>query len=373
MSIAVFLPTLWIGGAEKLHVYLINEWIKEGHDVELIVLFDSSHNIDVESLIDVQCKKTFLNLKSYRHSILALIKFFYKHKHKYNYILVPMWPLTIIAILAWMLNGFTGKLFISEHTNISASSKAEINTPLLLIKLSIFLFYRFSTGIIAVSNGVKHDIKNLGKIKHNKIKVIYNPSALGIIKPTQKELNLYRESLWKHKYKFKFLGVGSLKQQKNFSLLITAFSKLEQEILENSQLIILGDGPLRESLLSQVNNLQLSDQISFPGRVLNPYPWFQSADVFVLSSSWEGFGNVLVEALECSLPIVSTDCLSGPSEILLDGLYGRLVPTYDADALSEGMQRSLTEKHDLNKLYQRSQDFSVKKISSQYLQYFQNK
>ena len=370
MSIAVFLPTLWIGGAEKLHVYLINEWIKAGHEVELIVLFDSTHNIDVESLIDERCKKTFLNLKSYKHSIFSLIKFFYKNKH--DFFLVPMWPLTIIAIFAWMLNGCVGKIIISEHTNISASSSAEINTPLFLIKLSIFIFYRFANGIIAVSKGVKNDIENLGKINSDKIKVIYNPSALGIIKPTQKELKLYSESLWKPKYKFKFLGVGSLKEQKNFSLLIEAFSKLEPEILADSQLIILGDGPLMQDLLSQVNNSQLSDQISLPGRVLNPYPWFQSANVFVLSSSWEGFGNVLVEALECSLPIVSTDCLSGPSEILLDGLYGKLVPVNDADALSKGMHFSLTAKHDLQKLYQRSQDFTVQKISSQYLQYFQN-
>ncbi|MBT6045933.1 MAG: glycosyltransferase, partial [Candidatus Scalindua sp.] len=106
-----------------------------------------------------------------------------------------------------------------------------------------------------------------------------------------------------------------------------------------------------------------------PGFVTDPYPWFRSADLFVLSSRWEGFGNVIVEALECGVPVVSTNCLSGPAEILENGRYGKLVPVQDVEALADAIVNSLAGPHDREPLIRRAQDFSVRKISDQYLAY----
>jgi len=105
--------------------------------------------------------------------------------------------------------------------------------------------------------------------------------------------------------------------------------------------------------------------------VSNPYPWYCTADLFVLSSMWEGFGNVIVEALECGVPVVSTNCPSGPSEILDNGEYGTLVPVGDYVLLSNAIHSTLLKKVNKNKLIERSKQFTVTKISLQYLKYFE--
>ena len=368
MKLTVLLPTLWIGGAEKLHACLINNWLESGHDVELIVLFENDHDIDIKPLIDDRCKIFHLHNRSYRYSITSLYKFF-KSNHS-DFIVAPMWPLTIVASISWMLSGRRGKLFLSEHTNLTVSSHKEVKTPLWLIKLSMKIFYKSVDGIIAVSEGVKQDILSLTGFASKDVKVIYNPTALGIKKLDSLEKSKYIEALWDARYEYRVLGAGGLKAAKNFAMLISAFSKLEPSILARSQLIILGDGPLKEDLNKQIQDLGLEDQIKLAGRVLDPYPWFQSASLFALSSSWEGFGNVLVEALESEIPIVSTDCFSGPSEILEEGAHGILVSVADEDAFAAAMEQSLTTIQDTSRHLQRANDFSVPKISNEYLEYF---
>ena len=123
-------------------------------------------------------------------------------------------------------------------------------------------------------------------------------------------------------------------------------------------------------MLSEIESYGLEKQIFLKGNVLDTYPWYASSSLFVLSSSWEGFGNVLVEALECGIPIVSTDCKSGPSEILENGKFGTLVPVNDHHALQNAIEIVLNMDHDSQILKTRAQDFSIKKISREYLNYF---
>ena len=139
------------------------------------------------------------------------------------------------------------------------------------------------------------------------------------------------------------------------------------------KLIILGEGKLRSSLESLISELGLEDSISLVGFTNNPYPWYLTADLYVLSSDWEGLPTVLIEALECGLPFVSTDCPSGPSEILDNGHYGKLVPVGDPFALAAAMEESLSQSHDCTLLMKRAKDFSVPKISDLYLNYFATK
>ena len=368
MNVAIILPTIWIGGAEKLHVHIINRLIEIGYKIELLVLFNSDHKVNLLPLINQDCSITFLNLKKYKQAPFRLYKIF-KEK-EFNWIVAPMWPVTSIAIFAWLITGKKGKLFISEHTNISVSAAKEIKTPMLLIKISMLALYRFASGIIAVSEGVKDDICSLSSLKNEKVKVIYNPAALNFLPPSAEKIEKYKRELWGPNYKYRVLGVGSLKEQKNFSLLIRAFAKLPSNILNQAELIILGDGPLKSNLKAEIDVLKLNEQITLQGRVLDPYPWFHSATLFVLSSNWEGFGNVLVEALECGLPIVSTDCHSGPAENLQNGTFGKLVTVNDVDSLSEGMRDALLAQHDKSLLVSRSADFTVEKITKEYIEYF---
>ena len=135
------------------------------------------------------------------------------------------------------------------------------------------------------------------------------------------------------------LGVGRLSLIKNFPLLVRAFARVRRD--RDARLMILGEGKQRQSLLNLAMRLGVADSVALPGHVTNPYAYMARARLFVLSSLWEGFGNVLVEALACGTPAVATDCRSGPAEILDHGRYGPLVPVGDESALADAMRRTL--------------------------------
>ena len=161
------------------------------------------------------------------------------------------------------------------------------------------------------------------------------------------------------------LTVGRMVVQKNHLLLIHAFAKLRSRL--NVRLAILGEGELRPDIENLVREYGIDSAVSMPGWVANPYAYMARADLFVLSSSCEGFGNVLVEALACGCPVVSTDCPHGPSEILDDGRWGRLVPCDDVDALSDAMAVTLAEgPPPVENLRRRANDFAPERIMKHY-------
>jgi glycosyltransferase involved in cell wall biosynthesis len=164
------------------------------------------------------------------------------------------------------------------------------------------------------------------------------------------------------------LAVGTLKEQKDFTTLIQSVNEVAANIPVS--LIILGEGPERARLESLSKSLGISEKISLPGYVVDTAPYFNAADLFILSSAWEGFGNVLVEALECGTPVISTNCKSGPSEILENGKYGKLVPVKDYFALARGIEEMLAADHDTELLKKRAEFFSVERIALQYIDYF---
>jgi glycosyltransferase involved in cell wall biosynthesis len=197
--------------------------------------------------------------------------------------------------------------------------------------------YRYSHRIVAVSKGVAADLElNIG-LPNNNVSVIYNPVV------TSKMEELAQESL-PHPWLTAssppvVLGIGRLTYAKNFSLLIESFYDLRKEI--EAKLIILGEGPDRPTLVNLISSLGLSRDVLLPGFVPNPYSFLKNCSIFVLSSRWEGLPTVLIEALACGAPVVSTDCPSGPREILQDGKLGALVPISDKLALTEAIQNGL--------------------------------
>jgi glycosyltransferase involved in cell wall biosynthesis len=164
------------------------------------------------------------------------------------------------------------------------------------------------------------------------------------------------------------LGVGRLSRIKNFSLLVRAFAKLRAE--RHCRLVILGEGKHRKKLLALAGELGVRDDMDLPGFVANPVAYMARAALFVLSSRWEGFGNVLVEALACGTPVVSTDCPSGPSEILQGGRFGPLVPVDDAAALTEAMRQCLTSPLDVQTLRQAASPYTLERSCDAYLRCF---
>ena len=199
------------------------------------------------------------------------------------------------------------------------------------------LTYRSADTIIAVSNGVADDLSTMLKLKRNQINVIYNPVVSEhLIKNSREPV----DHPWLTSNKVPvILGVGRLTEAKNFNALIHAFSIVVASI--PARLIILGEGEQRDSLETIIDQLNLADQVDLPGFTNNPYPYMRCADLFVLSSIWEGLPTVLIEALSCGTKVVSTDCPSGPREILENGKWGTLVPVNNAEELANAMIFSL--------------------------------
>jgi len=156
-----------------------------------------------------------------------------------------------------------------------------------------------------------------------------------------------------------------MKAQKNHPLLLRAFARLNRR---DARLMFVGDGTGREALLSLARDLGVVDRVIFAGFQLDPTAFYKTADLFVLSSNYEGFGNVIVEAMAYGTTVVSTDCPSGPAEILENGKYGRLVPVRDPQALADAMQAALTEPHDPDLLKTRAADFAPAIAAKRYLE-----
>jgi glycosyltransferase involved in cell wall biosynthesis len=360
--ISVVLPDLRGGGAERLHVNLANDWVARGLHVQFAVM---SAEGELPAILDKRVELHDLRVARFRSLLWPLAR--HLRRTRPSVTLAAMWPLTSIAIAAWHLAGRPGRMVVGDHTQLSVSAVQEMSVPSWFVGQTMRHTYPRASGVIAVSQGVKDDLCELAGLDPSIIRVIYNPTAVGIAYGRGGPES--RTRLWGRAAGKNILSVGTLKAQKDHATLIEAFALLPPEM--DARLTILGEGSLRQELEAQVRRMNLGDRVRLPGFVLDPYPWYQTADLFALSSRWEGFGNVLVEALECGLPIVSTDCRSGPSEILDDGRYGKLVPVRDPVAMASAIRASFAEEHDTEMLCKRARDFSVATISDEYLRYLE--
>ena len=161
------------------------------------------------------------------------------------------------------------------------------------------------------------------------------------------------------------MTVGSMKAQKNHPLLLRAFAGMGRW---DARLMLVGTGAGEAGLRVAADELGITQQVIFAGFHSDPTPFYQTADLFVLSSDYEGFGNVIVEAMACGTPVVSTDCPSGPAEILEQGKHGRLVPVGDVEALTSAMQAALAARHDPDALKQRAANFAPAIAAKRYLE-----
>ncbi len=227
-----------------------------------------------------------------------------------------------------------------------------------------FLKYatRKADRVIAPSKGVALDLASVVALSPEKVQVIYNPVNLEQVEHLSKEP--IEHAFFKDSNSATLLSVGRLVKQKNHVIIVNALSKIRN--FYSAKLIILGDGPLREAILSRASELELKECVDLPGFDPNPFRYMARASVFVLSSFYEGFPNVLVQAIACGCPVVSTDCPSGPQEILDGGKYGYLVPVNDEEALAEALLRTL--KGEVKPVPPEwLEQFRAEKIGEQYL------
>ena len=235
-----------------------------------------------------------------------------------------------------------------------------------LVRLSYGLvpwLYRKADLIGAVSSGVRDDIAAAVGLPAARVALLHNPVSTDRL-PEQMAAPIDHPWFGGTNAPV-ILGVGRFSAQKNFQLLLRAFAALRRE--RPARLILLGDGELRPELEALARTLGIGDDIEMPGFDPNPFRFMARAGVYVLSSDWEGLPTALIEAMACGCPVVATDCLGGPREILFDGKLGRIVPRADVDALAAAISATLDAPGDAAARIERARDFSLDGAVDRYL------
>jgi glycosyltransferase involved in cell wall biosynthesis len=237
---------------------------------------------------------------------------------------------------------------------------------MLMWKFGMRLFYKHADKIVAVSQGVAEDLRTITGLPGSMFPVVPNPVI------TQRIFTLAKEPQphhWFEEPEIKIIiGIGRLTHQKDFQTLIKAFGSVKKT--RDCRLIILGEGRQRDQLDALAVSLGIEKSLHMPGFVTNPYSWLSRCSLFVLSSRWEGSPNVLKEALALGIPVVSTDCPSGPREILCDGRFGTLVPVGDHKTMAEAILQTLEAPLPRQTLKEAVTDFTVERSVQGYLEVF---
>lgn len=355
--IALLLPNLHGGGAERAMVDLARELADLGHSVEILLM-----RAEGGFLAEVRRDFAVVDLAAPRIRDVPFALSRYLRAGDCKAVIANMWPLTSAAVVGRALSRQCCRLLLVEHNTLSRQYASWGRVHTLMISISLALTCRFADQIAAVSAGAAADTARLAWLPKERIEVLHNPIPQRS-HPSPEAL-AKAEVLWGSSSTLRILTVGSLKDQKNHSLLLRAFSCVRRP---NSRLMLLGQGKNEGALRALAAQLGLADRVILPGFQPDPTPFYASADLFVLSSDYEGFGNVIVEALAQGLPVVSTDCPSGPREILAGGRWGTLVPVGDADALAAAIERAVDTDHDHVALRLRAADFLPQNAARRYL------
>jgi glycosyltransferase involved in cell wall biosynthesis len=356
--IALFLPTMAGGGAERVRLALARAFLDAGYQVDFVLWAGKG---ELLGEIPAECRVFDLNAPGFFSSILPIVGYF--RKNRPDAAAAALWPLTCSVLLGRFLSGRRPVTLVSDHSILSLQFGKKGPLFRAFLRASIAVTYRMAQARVAVSHGVADDLAALSGIPRRSFTVIHNP--LPQRPEPGPELVAQAEAIWGERSGPRIIGVGGMREVKNFPLLISAFSRLPRTM--NARLMLLGEGRLRPALEAQARELGIADRVLMPGFFKNPVPFYRQADLFVLSSDYEGFGNVIIEAMACGLPVVSTDCPSGPAEILDNGKYGRLVPVGDAEAMSQAIAESLAATHDRQALERRAAEFSIERVANAYL------
>lgn len=362
-KIVFFLYDLSIGGAEKVVVRLSNYLANKGYQIEILLV--NNNNIFIDE-IDQRVKVTSFNLKKISQSLIPLIKFVKRKNH--DFFLSNIWPLTIVSVIAFLFSpSQLKKLILVEHCHLKEEWEKKSFIYKFLQNLSINVLYNLSKQIVSVSQGVRDDLIEKG-VKKNKSIVIYNPA---FIEPKLSKTGLPEEAIsWSQNQGTKIIAVGNFKTQKNYPNLIRSMNILKEDKKIDCSLLIVGDGPRRSEIEELILEKRLNNDIFLLGYYSDPLNLINLAEIFVLPSDFEGFGLVIVEALSLGKTVVSTNCKSGPAEIIGNDEYGYLCKVNDSKDLAEKIEYAIDNKIDKEILMKRARDFSVEKIGIQYEKMF---
>jgi len=357
-KVSILLPDLRGGGAERVNLDLAHEFTRAGHEVEFVLMQSRG-----EFLEEAQASFSVVDLATPRARALPIALARYLHCRRPEALLAAMWPLTVIAPISARLSGHRCKVLVSEHGILSAKYRDWGLLHRVMLRVSTGIGYRLVQHRVGVSSGLVKDVASLSWMRSESFCVIHNPVPA---RPASSpEAIAAAERLWAVSPGGRIVTVGTMKAVKNHPLLLRAFARLDWP---DARLMFVGDGQGRNALLTLADELGVADRVILAGFRPDPTPFYKTADLFVLSSDYEGFGNVIVEALACGTPVVSTDSPSGPGEILEGGRFGRLVPVGDAEAMAGAMHAALDAPSNGDMLKHRAADFLPGIAARKYLE-----
>mgnify|MGYP003335841754 FL=1 len=340
--IAFLLPDLEWSGLGTVAVNLGKEISSRGISVDLVV--GSATGVFLKEIppqiriVDFE-RQIQPRLQSALKILLPLRR--YLQIEKPTALVCYLYTCNVVTLMAKMLVRSKVKLVLVEQIILyEKQEKKQQKLQERFLPILMRWLYPSADKVVACSQGLARDLEIYLGFNHGKIDVIYNPV---IDEKLAEKANLFVEHPWFNKGEIPVvLGAGRLVRQKDFATLIRAFALVKKE--QKVRLVILGEGQLKNQLLTLVGQLNLENDVVILDFVENPYAYMAKSAVFVLSSGWEGFGNVVAEALAAGAPVVSTNCPSGPAEILDNGKYGELVAVGNSQGMAEAILRVLSGK-----------------------------
>ncbi len=339
-------------------ISLANQFAEDGFTVDLL-LADGVRS--PPRVLDSRIRIINLNKTGVLRSLVPLISYLWQKRPAV--FLSTLVHANIVAIAASFAVRNRVRVYVREATTPSIANKFQKGG----IKSHVInglrrWLYPLATGVIANSEGVSEDLIKHSKLAGNKVFVI--PNGLNVDRVLEKSVEVVDHPFLNRQTVPVIIGVGRLGVEKDFETLILAVNKvlLNREV----RLLIIGDGTLRRDLAELIHELGLEEKVDLPGFVDNPYKYVSRSAVFVLSSLYEGFPNVLMEAMVVGTQVVATDCPSGPREILMGGRYGALVPRGDVDAMAQAIIAALDNKPAKPSLNDLRAQYGIEHIARRY-------
>lgn len=366
IKILYFLPALTGGGAERTLINIANGLDRAKYEAHFMIIdrpesgkYKDEYYHLLREDVKIHDLKITIKKANYPRILLRMSKEISEIAP--DIAMSTMLRPNMMLSAALKLSRFKGKTVLRESNNRTATRVNRIE------RKAIRYFYgKTADSVVSLSKGVKYDLCRNFSVSEDRVRVIYNPIDLeSIDRLKQETADIKRGNT--------LVAAGRLTRQKNYPMLLKALSELKGQI--DYHMFILGKGELEDEIKEQIRTEGLEDRVTLLGFQSNPYKYIANADVFVLSSDWEGFGHVIVEAMACGAAVVSTDCPYGPGEIISDHINGLLIPVGDSDGMAGAIRELLSDEALRQTLrtnaYERALDFSRDKIVRQYEELFE--
>ena len=330
--LAIFAPSMAGGGAERGALKLAEGLTHRGYEVDLVLAAAEGPRM---AELSPRVRVVDLRARRVGTSLPALVR--YLRREKPSAVASVLDHANVVLLLAGKIGRYPGRVVVIEQNTLSVAAINGKSRRDRMMPRFVARFYPWADYVVGVSEGVVDDLAQYADVGPEKMRVVFNPIVSTDL--LEKSRAPVEHPWFADGAPPVLVAAGRLRPQKDFPTLFAAFARVVAE--RPARLLVLGEGPERARLESLVDELGLKGTVELPGATDNPYAFMSRAAAFVLSSRWEGLPTVLVEALACGAPVVSTDCPSGPREILAGGSYGRLVPVGDVDALARGLIAAL--------------------------------